>query len=177
MTIDEFWQLIDKTRIESGNNPAQQAKLLEDALFELPVEEIIDFEHLQSQLHAKAYLWDLWNVAYIIGEGCGDDGFYDFRAWLIGQGQEVYETAIENPEILADYVSLDDRYEILSEALLYVAATVYKRKTGITGIFPCKRDETTVYPALRKDTGCPDVEDEDCLKQRYPKTWEKFGWE
>jgi hypothetical protein len=40
MNIDEFWQLIDKTRVESGNDPFQQASLLEDVLYAMPDEEI-----------------------------------------------------------------------------------------------------------------------------------------
>ncbi|EKC76209.1 hypothetical protein LEA_04821 [human gut metagenome] len=34
--------------------------------------------------------------------GCSDDGFIDFRAWLIAQGKEVYMNALRDPDTLAD---------------------------------------------------------------------------
>ena len=37
-------------------------------------------------VHAVLYRWDMWAAAYLIGGGCSDDGFIDFRAGLIAQG-------------------------------------------------------------------------------------------
>ena len=39
----------------------------------------------------KAYIAEWWDVAFIMASdwGCSDDGFKDFRAWLIAQGQDV----------------------------------------------------------------------------------------
>ena len=34
--------------------------------------------------------------------GCSDDGFIDFRAWLIAQGREVYLAALADPDSLTD---------------------------------------------------------------------------
>ncbi len=130
MNIDEFWQLIDKTRIESGDNPTQQARLLEDALAKMPVEEIIEFQNIRNLLQNQAFQKSLQNAAHIIGEGCGEDGFMDFRTWLIGQGRELFEKAIQNPETLADAVSLDERHDTQAEDLLYVANVAHQRKTG-----------------------------------------------
>lgn len=33
---------------------------------------------------------------------CSDDGFIDFRAWLVGQGRNVYMTALKDPGSLAE---------------------------------------------------------------------------
>ena len=43
--------------------------------------------------------------AYIIGGGCSDDGFWDFRSWLAVRGKRVYLVALRNPESLARVVS------------------------------------------------------------------------
>ena len=36
------------------------------------------------------------------GNDCSDDGFIDFRAWLIAQSNEVYLAALADPDSLAD---------------------------------------------------------------------------
>ena len=50
----------------------------------------------------KAYRADLWDVAYAINGGCSDDGFVYFRWWLVMQGEDILEAALENPESLAE---------------------------------------------------------------------------
>ena len=56
----------------------------------------------------KAYVATLWDAADIIGCGCSDDGFWDFRGWLIAQGQKVYENALSDPESLLDLIDVDE---------------------------------------------------------------------
>ena len=48
----------------------------------------------------RAYRWDSWAAAYSIGSGCSDDGFTDFRYFLISMGREVFERALADPESL-----------------------------------------------------------------------------
>ena len=74
-----------------------------------------------------AYTWKLWGAAYMIGGGCSDDGFIDFRYGLIAKGQTVFEAAVRDPDSL---VQLGTCIEIENEAFGYVAQTVYEDKTG-----------------------------------------------
>src|SRR5262249_33752044 len=53
----------------------------------------------------RAYRWDLWRAAFLIGGGCSDDSFMDFRSWLISLGRDVYERAISDPDSLPDVVT------------------------------------------------------------------------
>ncbi|HHQ6600568.1 TPA: DUF4240 domain-containing protein [Serratia fonticola] len=75
---------------------------LDSALRQLSPEELIAFKKRFTELHNQAYRWDLWAAAYIMGGGCSDDGFMDFRDWLISRGQSVYEAALINPDTLAE---------------------------------------------------------------------------
>ena len=70
----------------------------------------------------------MWDAAGIMKEyGCSDDGFIDFRAWLIAQGREVYFAALADPDSLADVVPYGDcRFEQLS----YVGDYAYEQLTG-----------------------------------------------
>lgn len=39
--------------------------------------------------------------------GCSDDGFKYFRDWLISEGQEVYESAVAEPDSLVSFAKRD----------------------------------------------------------------------
>lgn len=180
MTHDEFWQLIDKTRAESGNNPTKQAELLVKALTAMPVEDIIDYQRIHDVYFTRAFRTDLWDVAYIIGKGCSDDGFKDFKGWLIGQGLSTYERALYNPDTLAHIVTIEERYDTQTEELLYVAEYTYENKTNtIDGIPPDKLDLTS--SKLNRNSPCFSIKEagddmDDCFKKHYPNIWAKFGW-
>ena len=60
-------------------------------------------------------------MAYIIGGGCPDDGFMDFRSRMISRGKEVDDIGIENADNLTEIVgSKDDDCQF--EKFQYVAS-------------------------------------------------------
>ncbi len=122
----EFWRLVEASR-DDGRD-FDQPKALQRLLEELPEKEIVEFDRIFSELHRSGYRWDLWGAAYIIGEGCGDDAFSDFRAALIGMGRETYDRALEDPETLSELPSKG--VEFWQEALGSAAARAYKVVTG-----------------------------------------------
>jgi hypothetical protein len=64
--------------------------------------EIIDFaSHFTNALFIS-YDAKLWLSAVVTIGGCGDDTFSDFRCWLIAQGREVFEAALNEPDSMAD---------------------------------------------------------------------------
>ena len=95
----KFWDHIRESR---HADPASHAERLTARLAKLPPEEILDFVYLWSTVNCRAYRRDLWGAAYLINGGCSDDGFRDFRTWLILQGRIVYEAALADPDSLAD---------------------------------------------------------------------------
>ena len=114
MRQKEFWEHIEKTR---RKDPEAHADRLETRLAKLDPDEILQFDHWWSTFTRKAYDWTLWRAAYLINGGCSDDGFMDFRDWLILQGRAVYEAAVANPDSLADVVDPEDgEYEIMCTA-------------------------------------------------------------
>lgn len=60
-------------------------------------------------------------------DGCSDNGFIDFRDWLIAQGLEVYMAALKDPDSLADVPTDRDCY---CETLCYVGSYAYEELTG-----------------------------------------------
>ena len=71
-------------------------------------------------------------------DGCSDDGFMDFRAWLVGQGKEVYLSALKDPDTLADF---DLQGECLCESMGYVASRAYEEKTEGGDLYSVKLSE------------------------------------
>lgn len=80
-----------------GNCDALQRELrqLSDA-------DLRDFLNHYHDANARAYDWKLWAAAYVLNGGCSDDAFSDFRASLISRGRVAFESALADPDSLAD---------------------------------------------------------------------------
>ena len=101
MTIDTFWGIIETARSHSGPElPFDQA--LTRHLASLRENDNFEFKEVFDQVHSALYRWDVWAAAYLIGGGCSDDSFIDFRAGVIAQGREWYERTQASPDSLAD---------------------------------------------------------------------------
>jgi len=104
MDRSQFWKIIDASRQEPGGDLDAQVEALREQLQALPPEQVVQFQEFFDEYHARAYRWDLWGAAYILGGGCSDDGFLDFRAWLISKGERAYEDALQDPDGLVRVV-------------------------------------------------------------------------
>ena len=171
MEVEQFWKLIEKTHQNSQGAPQKQADLLVDELAKLSEAEILSYQLILDNLVDQAYIAELWDVAFILasGWGCSDDGFEYFRGWLIGQGQDVYEKALSDPESLVDVVEFGQ--ETQWEVLLYVAIYAYESSThkDIFEIMSNARSEKP-RPTL-KGTTAKSVEEH---LARFPKAAAKF---
>jgi hypothetical protein len=163
---DGFWRLISDTRTSAGADTARQSSLLQARLRRLPASQIAEFASIRHRLDERAYTWELWGAAYVIEDGCSDDCFRDFRAYLISLGQARYERALANPDSLAavvqdaetgDWENADD-----------VAPDAYQDVTGDD--LPSGDSDLSGSPR-----GTPwDDEQEDELVQRYPALAARF---
>ncbi|PCJ53551.1 MAG: hypothetical protein COA79_22800 [Planctomycetota bacterium] len=159
MTEEQFWELIEKCK--DSEEPEVGVKEL---LMKLQPEEIESYQTNFDEKFDKAYIWDLWAVAYIVGEGCSDDGFTDFRYGLISKGKEIYQTGVTSPDSLADF----ELGDIENESFGYVAQEVYEEKTSQE--LPRGESQHPADP-IGDDW---DFDDEDeCLK-RMPKISKKL---
>ncbi|MEO8397518.1 MAG: DUF4240 domain-containing protein [Chloroflexota bacterium] len=130
MDTEKFWSMIDEARQKGLGDARKQRELLIDALCDLSPEHIQQFDRLLSTMMSRAYRADLWEAAWLVACGCGDDSFHDFRYWLIGQGQTIYEKVLEEPENLVDLVDGNQRLSIFDSWAANVAASAYERKTN-----------------------------------------------
>lgn len=167
MNTEDFWALIDKSRKAAGGDPEEQLEYLEALIRELAPDEIVAFDKQFSEFHNQAYTWGLWGAAYVIGGGCSDDGFMDFRGWLVSRGKDVYEKALSSPDSLAHLVSEGDECQV--EGLQYLPKQVWSEVTGEDdSAFPKHDIESRAEPVGKQW-------DEDELDGLFPELAKKFG--
>lgn len=165
MTIDQFWNIVEKVHRDSDGDMDRKCELLEAELRRLPFDEVLSFQRHFDECEDRAYSWELWAAAYIIGGGCSDDAFSDFRATLISMGRQTFERALADPESLAD---MDYRAETAHyEGYQYVATTVQTELSGGQQ-FP------RYAPAPAEPSG--QAWDEDKVAELYPKLADKYGY-
>jgi hypothetical protein len=164
MDISEFWQVIEQSRTTAGGCE-EQAEHLVELLVKKKSREIVEFgRHFSDRLN-QAYRWDLWGVAYLVNGGCSDDGFEYFRSWLISQGREYFEAALQDPQSAADKAVPGEGAEC--EDLLYAAGTAYEELTG---------DEEMPRPAdARPAQPAGDPWEENDLATLFPEVARKFS--
>jgi Protein of unknown function (DUF4240) len=164
-----FWKIIDASRKQARGDLDAQLEMLRSRLEQLEPDEIVQFGRIFEEYHINTYTWDLWAAAYLIGGGCSDDGFLDFRGWLISKGKRVYERALEDPESLVRAVKDDDDCQY--EGFQYLASQAWEKKTGNKmADFPAHGLSYSSEPAGERWT-----EDGDDLKRRFPRLWKRFS--
>jgi hypothetical protein len=97
-----FWEIVQLAHDQSGGDMEKKCDAIRNHISKLSTEEAEAFGHLFDAMMDQAYAWPLWGAAYIIGCGCGDDAFSDFRASLISRGRGAFERAISDPDSLAE---------------------------------------------------------------------------
>ncbi len=158
MDHNEFWQIIESAKEKHPEHCENQVSAIHDRLSALEPAAIIEFNGILRECLDRAYSWDLWGAAYLMNGGCSDDGFMDFRGWLISRGRDVYERALADPDSLADvFDSSQDDYEL--QSMLSVAYQAYNARTGQE-----MPPGTRTFPGLAGERWR-----EEDLHERYPR--------
>ena len=164
MDKNGFWEIIENSRsVLSSNDPdgnlEQQAQAIKLALSELSEEEVLSFANIFHSLKEDLYTWELWGAAYVIGGGCSDDGFADFRNWIISLGREAYELALSSPDDLGPVSSDSSVEDVFFEELAYIPEEVFEEQ------FDKELDIAVPYSPDPKGKEW----DEDTVDSLYPK--------
>lgn len=145
---DAFWELIAQAKAQYGQDMDAAEIWLTDELVKRGPRAAQSFHDIMHAYTDLANRYGLWDAASIIKEyGCGDDGFLDFRSWLVAQGKEVYLAALKNPDFLAEVEPYGDcRFECLA----YVGDHAYERLTGRSAYDDTDR---TAFNELKHELG------------------------
>ncbi len=127
MNKEQFWRIVDDVR--SSADPRDQGAILfalQEQLRKLPSAEIMEWQEIFQFYDDAAYRDELWAASGAMGAHCTDDGFMDFRSWLISQGRDVYMAALRDPESLAE---VDTEGQSLNfEQYAYAAPKAYAQR-------------------------------------------------
>ncbi|MEU1589595.1 DUF4240 domain-containing protein [Micromonospora sp. NPDC005710] len=191
MDVDEFWAVVESAGAgldgRTDDDGEAVAAALVTRLAATSPESILEFQELFDQLHDALYRWNVWTAAYLIGGGCSDDSFIDFRAGVIALGREWYERVLASPDALADHpvvreaAAEDDDGGLFAESVNYVASEAYEEVTG--------DDDEAFYEAMKvrerdaagiddaHDSGMGedfDFDDDNEMRNRLPRLAELF---
>ena len=128
MSKDAFWALIQEAKTACGQDLNAMEDYLREQLVSMGPAAAKKFHDILQTYEDLADQYGLWDAVSVIKEyGCSDDGFIDFRAWLIAQGKDVYMNALREPDTLADVEAYGD---CCFECLSYVGDYAYEHLTG-----------------------------------------------
>ncbi len=164
MNESKFWMYINQS-CESGNSN----EFLKEMLYGKSPEEIVSFKNILLQKLVDSYVFPLLTANFVISSYVSDDGFKEFRAWLISKGKSKFLKAIDDPETIADWLEKNEVDEIDGEDFLYLADEIYAELVG---------DEKAFYQKL-SFTPDPDIsmewpESKAAYERRFPRLVAKY---
>src|SRR6476469_6749965 len=164
MEWKQFWRVVEDAYRPSGPD---HFEALKDRLRPLKWFEIVAFQAKFDEALAAANTINLEGAAYLINGGePGDEGFRDFRAWLVGRGRHAYEAALKNPDTLADILDGDP---VDGFGLGAAAVRGYEEKTGMSDFFDRLEREEKDLPPPPPEGEDWDFEDEAEMRKRFPR--------
>ncbi|RFU69728.1 DUF4240 domain-containing protein [Bacillus sp. V59.32b] len=177
MTEEYFWGLLEKAK-NKGEDQEEQFEWLVTHLSKSPIKEIVRFDYIFNKHYKKSYTSDLWAAAYIVMGGCSDDSFDYFRAWLLYLGKDMYEEAIKDPESIIPHLEALEEEDMPDfEDILSLACLAYEEKTGLDpddyyDLYTKLTDDAMLDSELELDW---DEDDEERLRNKFPRLWEIYG--
>jgi Protein of unknown function (DUF4240) len=170
--LDEFWALIDAARSdgdgELGEDGVVLAKRLGVRLSALPKPQRARFGRTFADLVRQAATWDLFGAAYLIGGGCDDGGFEDFRFGLVAAGRDWYAQALNDADSLAGYPVVAEAAEWDDDGAVF-AELVGDEVARATGV-PQREPVELAGQAF-------DVDSDDAMRFRLPRLAALYlGW-
>ena len=158
-----FWKILEHAYRPDGPDHFEALKASMEPLAWF---EVVAFQVRFDEAVAAANKIDLWGAAYLINGGCSDDGFRDFRAWLVGRGRHPYEAALKNPDALADILDGDP---VDGFGLDAAAVRVYEAKTGMSDFYERLDRAEQDLPPPPPEGDDWDFDDEAEMRTRFPK--------
>lgn len=125
MDKDTFWRIIDEVYNEVA--PTDLDGILRhttEKLQQYAPQDIAQFLNIQRFYKDHADTSAIFAASCCLNAYMSDDGFMDFRQWLISQGKDVYMAALKNPESLAGRGTPKDTTRF--ESYAYVSSDAFE---------------------------------------------------
>ncbi|BAL86385.1 hypothetical protein AMIS_11650 [Actinoplanes missouriensis 431] len=173
MRTDDFWAVIDRA---TEQRPATPAEVAERAVADLATrdpEEIVAWGRHLDRVLAASGTEDLWAAAYLINGGCTEEGFDNFRGWLVAHGRKAVAASVKSPDVLAGMPAVRAAAEtgavFEAEEVLTIAARAYEKATGEP--LPDAGERPRTRPEV---ADLWDFDNEEEMQRRLPRLSELF---
>ena len=84
MNKDRFWEIIEKVRNQCKDDAEKMVDALQEELEKHPIKDVQRFSSIFNTYHHIAYKEGLFSIGSMMNHYMmTDDGFIDFRYWLI----------------------------------------------------------------------------------------------
>ena len=167
MRTDDFWAVIDRATADRPGSPGEVAKRAIAELATRDPEEIVAWGRHLDKVMVASGKEDLWAAAYLINGGCSDEGFDNFRGWLIAHGREVLARSVREPDSLSEMPAVQEAAinGAVFEAgeVLTIAAEAHQEATG-TALPAGEAPVTRPDPAMLWD-----FDNEEEMGRRLPR--------
>jgi len=128
ITEEQFWSLIEHSKMQFPNDFESQMSVLIDELSLLEDSKIIGFEMVLREKVIELLDFKIKSFYQILfGNYVSTDAFLYFRFWIISNGEKFMKESLNSPDNLAN--SIYKTFE--GETLLVVADFAFDKKNGI----------------------------------------------
>jgi len=167
MRTDDFWAVIDRATADRPASPGDVAKRAAAELATREPDEIVAWDRHLGKVMTASGKEDLWAAAYLINGGASDEGFDNFRGWLIAHGRDAVAQAVREPDSLAGMAVIkaaaDTGAVFEAGEVLTIASEAYAQATG-------EELPPSEGPPTRPDPGdLWDFDNEDEMRKRLPR--------
>jgi hypothetical protein len=164
MNEEYFWVSIDK-----ASKDDEFYESLKEILCGMTLSEIISFENILQIKMTEAYVFPLLEANFVISSYVSDDGFKDFRAWLISRGRARFYAALNDVETIADWLDKDLVDQAEEDALRGIAEEAYILSGG---------EDSDFHRQIRYQPEPPMIqewpENKADFRKKYPRLVEKY---
>lgn len=132
---DLFWEIIGVPE-QPLERAGERVGEIAHRLAGFSAAQIKVFDKLLWQTMQRLNHYDVWALAFMLQDGCSDDAFEAFRAWVILHGRKAGEQALDDPQTFLTRIETGGVMD--GSSLLQVPAMAYDRRTG-KALPPVKR--------------------------------------
>jgi hypothetical protein len=130
MDEDAFWAVVEAARRHGNGDADAMAGYLEARFYDAHDRTIIDFHSHLVAANRRLYTWPHGEAADLICGYLGDDGFTDWRSWVISLGRHTFEQVAADPDNVADVEDLEGGCALAAELFGSAVGGIYYERHG-----------------------------------------------
>ncbi|GAA0577996.1 hypothetical protein GCM10010172_73520 [Paractinoplanes ferrugineus] len=130
MDEDLFWQIVEDARERGDGDPDAMAQIVEERFADAGDDVLRGFQRQLVAASTRLYTWRHGAAADMACGSLGDDGFTDWRSWVITLGRPTFELIAADPDNLADVEDLTAGCAGAGELFGAAASGIYFARHG-----------------------------------------------